>query len=79
MCKYGFCLCGQPDFCQGHEKAVCGSDGRLYPSHCELHRTACVLGVHIRIDKEKHCMVTGRFKDVCKYTDFSLELVKKEY
>ncbi|XP_060560214.1 follistatin-related protein 5-like [Ruditapes philippinarum] len=57
MCKFGLCLCGQPDFCDGHYKPVCGSDGRLYPSHCELHRTACVLGVHIRLDHDSNCEV----------------------
>ena len=28
--------------------SVCGSDGALYESHCELHRQACLSGVHIR-------------------------------
>lgn len=60
MCKFGLCLCGQPDFCEGHYKPVCGSDGRLYPSHCELHRTACVLGVHIRLDHESKCGIKSK-------------------
>lgn len=29
-------------------RRVCGSDGTLYESHCELHREACVRGIHLR-------------------------------
>lgn len=47
---YGVCVCAGPDYCQGHKKVVCGSDGVLYPSHCELHRMACVKNKHIGIE-----------------------------
>lgn len=36
---------------QQQENAVCGSDGRWYPSHCELHRVACVTKVHLSTDR----------------------------
>ena len=29
---------------------VCGTDGNTYPSHCELHRAACVQGHPIAVD-----------------------------
>jgi hypothetical protein len=34
---------------------VCGSDGQLYPSHCELHRQACIKQVHIRVNRNGEC------------------------
>lgn len=45
------CVCGDVDLCQGHSKVVCGSDGRLYPSFCEMHRTACTEQRHIRANQ----------------------------
>ncbi|XP_052261854.1 follistatin-related protein 5-like isoform X2 [Dreissena polymorpha] len=70
MCKFGLCLCGQPDMCAGHSKPVCGSDGRRYPSHCELHRTACVLGVHIKLDRAGTCLTEDdkKYRSVPKKT-----------
>ena len=37
---------------------VCGSDGVLYPSHCELHQAACRLERHI----------SPRHRGNCRYT-----------
>ena len=50
------CVCAGVDFCAGQDHRVCGSDGLWYPSHCELHRRACVEGRHIGIDHTDHCM-----------------------
>ncbi|XP_042203131.1 follistatin-related protein 5-like isoform X5 [Homarus americanus] len=47
------CEC-QP-FCSRHRKLVCGTDGRLYLNHCELHRAACVTGAKIHIDRSRKC------------------------
>ncbi|KAK3091696.1 hypothetical protein FSP39_021930 [Pinctada imbricata] len=55
MCHEGICVCGDQAFCAKHRKPVCGHDNVLYPSHCELHRTACVTKKHIRIDFEAKC------------------------
>merc|ERR1719239_230372 len=41
--------------CAGHKKPVCGSDGRQYTSHCQLHRAACISRQHIRIDRRGAC------------------------
>ena len=35
---------------------VCGTDGKTYPSHCELHRAACIQGHPIAVDhSQKGC------------------------
>ncbi|XP_013388750.1 follistatin-related protein 5-like [Lingula anatina] len=47
---FGKCECGDEKLCLGHHKKVCGTNRVWYPSHCELHRQACVLRQHIRID-----------------------------
>nr|KAG5707712.1 hypothetical protein BaRGS_003287 [Batillaria attramentaria] len=57
MCHEGMCVCLPDNSCSGHFKPVCGSDGVQYPSHCELHRTACVKRVHIKIDHSGSCLV----------------------
>ena len=46
----GECACAEKTYCRGHEKRVCGSDGKWYDSHCELHRQACLRNGHIGID-----------------------------
>lgn len=46
------CVCGGEDVCVGHKKRVCGTDGVWYPSHCELHRVACVQSRHIGVDRD---------------------------
>ncbi|XP_071516864.1 follistatin-related protein 5-like isoform X2 [Panulirus ornatus] len=51
------CEC-QP-FCSRHRKLVCGTDGRLYLNHCELHRAACVTGAKIHIDRSRKCFKKG--------------------
>ncbi|XP_021347155.1 uncharacterized protein LOC110446331 [Mizuhopecten yessoensis] len=56
VCLEGVCVCGDDSMCLGHKKAVCGTDGLLYPSHCELHRQACIQGHHIRIDHQARCL-----------------------
>jgi len=51
------CMCAGPEHChpehQGdpkhlHHHEVCGSNGKTYPSHCEMHRQACLTGQRIR-------------------------------
>ncbi|XP_074037998.1 follistatin-related protein 5 isoform X2 [Leptinotarsa decemlineata] len=33
------CICQRE--CPPHRRTVCGSDGVIYPNHCELHKAAC--------------------------------------
>uniref|UniRef100_T1JIN0 Kazal-like domain-containing protein n=1 Tax=Strigamia maritima TaxID=126957 RepID=T1JIN0_STRMM len=48
------CVCQR--YCKKHKKMVCGSDGNLYPNHCELHRASCVTGTSITIDRKNSCL-----------------------
>ena len=61
------CVCGDAYHCNGHQrsgKKVCGSDGQYYPSHCELHRVACVNSQHITIDHSENGCFGQRQEDV---------------
>ncbi|XP_026684231.1 follistatin-related protein 5-like [Diaphorina citri] len=42
--------------CSKHLKSVCGDDGKLYPNHCELHRTSCVTNKPIYVDHSFSCI-----------------------
>ncbi|OCT86309.1 hypothetical protein XELAEV_18020001mg [Xenopus laevis] len=47
---------------------VCGSDGKLYENHCELHRASCLHGKKIYIVHSKDCF----FKDdTCTMADYN--------
>lgn len=48
------CVCASQ--CKKKHKPVCGSDGQLYTSHCELHRTACITGKKISVDWDLACL-----------------------
>jgi len=39
------CICQRK--CPDRRHPVCGSDGVAYENHCELHREACIQGIHI--------------------------------
>ncbi|PWA18739.1 hypothetical protein CCH79_00005559 [Gambusia affinis] len=49
----GECRC--LDHCKPHYKPVCGSDGKLYQNHCELHRASCLRGHRITIMHSEEC------------------------
>ncbi|XP_062591247.1 follistatin-related protein 5-like isoform X3 [Saccostrea cucullata] len=55
VCHKRSCVCGDSTLCSKHAHAVCGSDGVVYPSHCELHRQACLEQKHIKIDSGEAC------------------------
>lgn len=46
--------------CKPSYVPVCGSDGRFYENHCELHRAACLLAKKIVIVHSKDCFLKGR-------------------
>merc|ERR1711911_216678 len=48
------CVCVKK--CRKHHKLICGSDGVLYSSHCELHRSACLTNQPISIDHSYLCL-----------------------
>ncbi|CAI9532830.1 unnamed protein product, partial [Staurois parvus] len=47
------CLCIEK--CKSHKRPVCGSNGKTYLNHCELHRDACLTGSKIQVDHDGHC------------------------
>lgn len=49
--------------CKPHKRPVCGSNGKTYLNHCELHRDACLTGSKIQVDYDGHC----KGKERCYY------------
>ncbi|KAJ7316488.1 hypothetical protein JRQ81_002650, partial [Phrynocephalus forsythii] len=41
--------------CKPSYMPVCGSDGKFYENHCELHRTSCLQQKKIYIIHSKDC------------------------
>ncbi|XP_035506182.2 follistatin-related protein 5 isoform X1 [Scophthalmus maximus] len=76
----GECKC--LDHCKPHYKPVCGSDGTLYPNHCELHRASCHRGRRITIVHSEECFYKD---DNCRLSDYrrlktkTLDLHDKRY
>ncbi|XP_043321454.1 follistatin-related protein 4 [Cervus canadensis] len=54
--------------CRPSYVPVCGSDGRVYENHCELHRAACLLGKKIVMVRSKDCFLKG---DPCTMADYA--------
>uniref|UniRef100_A0A4W2DAJ9 Uncharacterized protein n=1 Tax=Bos indicus x Bos taurus TaxID=30522 RepID=A0A4W2DAJ9_BOBOX len=54
--------------CRPSYVPVCGSDGRVYENHCELHRAACLLGKKIVMVRNKDCFLKG---DPCTVADYA--------
>uniref|UniRef100_A0A3B3WGB8 Follistatin-like 5 n=1 Tax=Poecilia mexicana TaxID=48701 RepID=A0A3B3WGB8_9TELE len=61
----GECRC--LDHCKPHYKPVCGSDGKLYQNHCELHRASCLRGHRITIMHSEECFYKD---DDCRLNDY---------
>ncbi|KAL2087634.1 hypothetical protein ACEWY4_016462 [Coilia grayii] len=47
------CVC--VEFCKPNKRTVCGSNGKTYRNHCELHRDACLTGVKVHVAHDGHC------------------------
>ncbi|XP_040478387.1 follistatin-related protein 4 [Ursus maritimus] len=54
--------------CRPSYMPVCGSDGRFYENHCELHRAACLLERKIVIVHSKDCFLKD---DPCTMADYA--------
>uniref|UniRef100_A0A3B3B857 Follistatin-like 5 n=1 Tax=Oryzias melastigma TaxID=30732 RepID=A0A3B3B857_ORYME len=63
--KQGECKC--LDHSKPHYKPVCGSDGKLYQNHCELHRASCLRGHKITIMHSEECYYKD---DACRLSDY---------
>ncbi|XP_054648998.1 follistatin-related protein 5 isoform X2 [Dunckerocampus dactyliophorus] len=59
--------CNCLDRCKDHYKPVCGSDGKLYPNHCELHRASCLERRRITIVHGEECFYKD---DNCRLSDY---------
>ncbi|XP_053315992.1 follistatin-related protein 5 isoform X2 [Spea bombifrons] len=59
------CICMER--CKPHFKPVCGSDGKLYENHCEVHRAACLKRQKITMVHNEDCFFKG---DKCKSTEY---------
>lgn len=73
------CVCQRQ--CNLHRKLVCGSDGHIYPNHCELHRAACITKTAITIERGIHCVKHGKFSSchiifIFKYFTLNHTLIK---
>lgn len=75
LCEHKYCGLGQHcvvnhetgqgeckclDHCKPHYKPVCGSDGKLYQNHCELHRASCLKGFRITVLHSEECFYKGK-------------------
>ncbi|NXB79286.1 FSTL4 protein, partial [Donacobius atricapilla] len=54
--------------CKSSYMPVCGSDGRFYENHCQLHRASCLQRKKIYIIHSKDCFFKG---DTCSMADYS--------
>ncbi|XP_017690115.1 PREDICTED: follistatin-related protein 4 isoform X3 [Lepidothrix coronata] len=54
--------------CRATYMPVCGSDGRFYENHCQLHRASCLQSKKIYIVHSKECFFKG---DPCTMADYS--------
>ncbi|XP_072520111.1 follistatin-related protein 5 isoform X3 [Salminus brasiliensis] len=61
----GQCQC--LEHCKPHYKPVCGSDGKLYQNHCELHRASCLAHQRITIVHSEECFYKD---DNCRLGDY---------
>ncbi|GFW26649.1 follistatin-related protein 5 [Trichonephila clavipes] len=52
----GEAICTCHKYCKKRKKPVCGTDGRYYANHCELHREACLTDTTIAIDHKRLCL-----------------------
>ncbi|NXP28132.1 FSTL4 protein, partial [Scytalopus superciliaris] len=60
------CTCVED--CKATYLPVCGSDGRFYENHCQVHRASCLQGKNIYIVHSKDCFFKG---DTCTMADYS--------
>ncbi|KAM4678004.1 follistatin-related protein 4 [Discoglossus pictus] len=60
------CVCLEK--CKPRYMPLCGSDGKFYENHCELHRASCLHRKKIYIVHSKDCFFKG---DTCTMADYN--------
>ncbi|XP_038651844.1 follistatin-related protein 5-like isoform X3 [Scyliorhinus canicula] len=74
------CVCIQQ--CKPNYIPVCGSDGKFYENHCELHRAACQQRKRIHIADNKECFFQGERCELAEYSrlkNMLLDLQSQRY
>ncbi|XP_077182970.1 follistatin-related protein 4 isoform X2 [Paroedura picta] len=56
------------DNCKPSYMPVCGSDGKFYENHCELHRASCLQQKKIYIIHSKDCFFKGNTCTMAEYS-----------
>ncbi|VUZ52156.1 unnamed protein product [Hymenolepis diminuta] len=75
-CKGGQCVCRESCPKPGLLGEVCGTDGRLYPSFCELRRQACINKVTVKVDGTgMACRRPTFLTNITKGVDFQADQV----
>lgn len=70
------CVCKSA--CPDHKgRPICGSDGLLYKNHCDLHRQACLKGIHIRPKFHDHSCHEDPLEKLKQELEQSLDAVKR--
>ena len=57
----GVALCVCARRCARRHRPVCGSDGKVYANHCELHRAACNSGSPLTASRLMRCLHRGNY------------------
>lgn len=60
--------------CDVKEHWVCGSNGRSYRNHCELHRDACITKTKIHAEHKGPCF--GSFSPICAAKAFTQKFTR---
>lgn len=58
--EVALCVCQRQCPPVNRKKLVCGSDGHIYPNHCEMHRAACLKATTISVQRGVHCIKQGK-------------------
>uniref|UniRef100_A0A3P8RFU0 Kazal-like domain-containing protein n=1 Tax=Astatotilapia calliptera TaxID=8154 RepID=A0A3P8RFU0_ASTCA len=57
---------------------VCGSNGKSYRNHCELHRDACITQTKIHVEHRGHCLVVCFLSDRDWMRERVIQWIQKE-
>ncbi|NWY70715.1 FSTL4 protein, partial [Erithacus rubecula] len=70
------CRCVQR--CKDTYMPICGSDGRFYQNHCQLHRASCLQRKKIYIIHSKDCFFKGDSCTMAEYSQLKSKLLDRQ-